>query len=173
MDSPIYQYYERDLISSTTINLTQKRHLQTVKHVLSSVKKLNSDLEHTIHQTIIDRPILEECRGSERRRGSPPHLNWREQDMELDLDEEEGEDDGDDGFGMDDVLEALPAVAPAAPEVGLNFNMEEMLEALPAANGAFDMEMLAEVLPAVGGVSLPPPARRDPRERYMQRPDGR
>ena len=93
--------------------------------------------------------------------------------MELDLDEEEEEVDGDDGFGMDDVLEALPAVAPAAPEVGLNFNMEEMLEALPAANGAFDMEMLAEVLPAVGGVVLPPPARRDPRERYMQRPDGR
>ena len=93
--------------------------------------------------------------------------------MELDLDEEEEEDDGDDGFGMDDVLEALPAVARAAPEVGLNFNMGEISEALPAANGAFDMEMLAEVLPAVGGVSLPPPARRDPRERYMQRPDGR
>ena len=70
-------------------------------------------------------------------------------------------------------VEALPAVAPVAPEVGLNFNMEEMLEALPAANGAFDMEMLAEVLPAVGGVVLPPPARRDPRERFMERPDGR
>ena len=43
---------------------------------------------HTIHQTITDRPILKECRGSERRRGSPPHLGWWEQEIELDLDEE-------------------------------------------------------------------------------------
>ena len=89
--------------------------------------------------------------------------------MELDLEEEEEEDDEDVAFSMNDVVEALPG----APEVGLNFNMEEMLEALPAANGAFDMAMLAEVLPAVGGVGLPPPARRDPRERFMERPDGR
>ena len=124
---------------------------------------------HTIHRTIIDRPILEECRGSERRHGSPPHLNWWKQDMELDLGEEEEEDDGDNGFGTDDMLEALPA----APEEGLNFNMAEMLEALPAASGVFNVEALAGALPTAVGVSIPPPPQRDPRERYMQRPDGR
>ena len=35
--------------------------------------------------TIADRPILEECRGAERRRGSPPRLYWWEQEMELDF----------------------------------------------------------------------------------------
>ena len=32
----------------------------------------------TILRTIADRPILEECRGAERRRGSPPRLYWWE-----------------------------------------------------------------------------------------------
>ena len=93
--------------------------------------------------------------------------------MELDLEEEEEEDDGDDAFSMNNVLDALPAMAPVAPEEGLNFNMDEMLEALPAAEGVFDMAVLAGALPAEGGVCLPPPARRDPRERFMERPDGR
>ena len=82
--------------------------------------------------------------------------------MELDLDEEEEEDDGDDGFSMDDMLEALPAAG---------FNMDEMLEALPAADGVFNVEALAGALPEAGG-DVPPSNRRDPRERYMQRPAG-
>ena len=128
---------------------------------------------HTFHQTIIDQPILEECRGSERRRGSPPHLNWWEQEMELDLDEEEEEDDGDDVFTMNDVLDALPAAETAADLPAAGFNMADMLEALPAADGVFDMEALAEAMPAAVGVEIPPQCRRDPRERFMERPDGR
>ena len=46
-----------------------------------------------ILRTIADRPILEECRGAERRRGSPPRLYWWEQEVELDLSLEEGEGD--------------------------------------------------------------------------------
>ena len=45
-----------------------------------------------------DRPILEECRGAERRRGSPTQLYWWEQEVELDLSEEEEEDNDDDGI---------------------------------------------------------------------------
>ena len=41
---------------------------------------------------------LLECRGAERHRGSPPRLDWWEQDVELDLSEEEEEDDVDGGF---------------------------------------------------------------------------
>ena len=36
----------------------------------------------TVLRAIADRPILEECRGVERRRGSPVHLHWWEQEFE-------------------------------------------------------------------------------------------
>ena len=88
---------------------------------------------HTIHQKIIDRPILKECRRSERRRGSPPHLSWWEQDMELDLDKKEEEVDDESGSDMD----------------------------------------ISESETEAEGVSIPPLNQRDPRERYMEQPDGR
>ena len=47
------------------------------------------DRRRNILRTIAERPILEECRGAERRRGSPPRLYWWEQEVELDLSEEE------------------------------------------------------------------------------------
>ena len=51
----------------------------------------------TVLRAIADRPILEECRGAERRRGSPTRLYWWEQEFEEELsteeeDEEEEED---------------------------------------------------------------------------------
>ena len=46
-----------------------------------------------ILRTIADRPILEECRGAERRRGSPPRLYWWEQEVEEELSTEEEEED--------------------------------------------------------------------------------
>ena len=57
-----------------------------------------TDRRRNIMLTIADRPILEECRRAERRRGSPPRLYWWEQEMELDLSKEEEEDDVDGGF---------------------------------------------------------------------------
>ena len=49
----------------------------------------------TILRTIADRPILEECRGAERRRGSPPRLYWWEQEVEEELSSEEEEEEAD------------------------------------------------------------------------------
>ena len=40
---------------------------------------------HTVLRAIADRPILEECRGVERRRGSPTRLYWWEQEFEEEL----------------------------------------------------------------------------------------
>ena len=52
----------------------------------------------TVLWAIADRPILEECRWAERRRGSPTRLYWWEQEFEEELslkgvDEEEEEED--------------------------------------------------------------------------------
>ena len=52
-----------------------------------------ADRRCNILLTIADRPVLEECRRAERRRGSPPRLYWWEQEVELDLSLEEGEGD--------------------------------------------------------------------------------
>ena len=51
----------------------------------------------TVLRAIADRPILEECKEAERRRGSPTRLYWWEQEFEEELslkgvDEEEEED---------------------------------------------------------------------------------
>ena len=43
--------------------------------------------------TIADCPILEECRGAERRRGSPPRLYWWEEEVEEELSTEEEEEE--------------------------------------------------------------------------------
>ena len=50
-----------------------------------------------IWETIADPPILEECMGVVRWWGIPPHRNWWEQEMKLDLAAEEEEDDDDNG----------------------------------------------------------------------------
>ena len=47
----------------------------------------------TVLQTIAHRPILEECRGAERRRGSPTRLYWWEQEVEEELSTEEEEEE--------------------------------------------------------------------------------
>ena len=36
----------------------------------------------TVLRAVADRPMLEECRGAERRRGSPVRLHWWEQEFE-------------------------------------------------------------------------------------------
>ena len=48
-----------------------------------------------ILRTIADRPILEECQGAERPRGSPTRLHWWEQEFEEELSTEEGEEEED------------------------------------------------------------------------------
>ena len=70
--------------------------------------------------------------------------------MELDLDEEEEEDDGEDGFEMD-----------------------ALLGALPAAGGVFNLGAIAEALTETEGVHVLPADQTDPRERYMEQPEGR
>ena len=50
----------------------------------------------TVLQTIADRPILEECRGAERRRGSPTRLYWWEQEVEEELSTEEEKEEEED-----------------------------------------------------------------------------
>ena len=43
------------------------------------IEEYIAERRRNILRTIADRPILEECRGAERRRGSPPRLYWWEQ----------------------------------------------------------------------------------------------
>ena len=49
----------------------------------------------TVLWAIADRPILEECRGAEKRRGSPTRLYWWKQEFEVELLREEEEEDED------------------------------------------------------------------------------
>ena len=42
-------------------------HLQTIEHYTQKRR-------HTVHNTIQSRDVLKECRGAERRRGTPPRL---------------------------------------------------------------------------------------------------
>ena len=62
------------------------------------IEEYIAERRRNILRTIADQPILEECRGAEKQRGSPTRLYWWEQEMELDLSEEEEEDDVDGGF---------------------------------------------------------------------------
>ena len=60
---------------------------------MKTIVEYIADRRRNILLTIADRPILEECRRAERRRGSPPRLYWWEQEVEFDLSEEEEEGD--------------------------------------------------------------------------------
>ena len=68
--------------------------------------------------------------------------------MELDLDEDE--DDGEEGFEKDALLEALPATS----------------------DGVFNLCAITEALTETAGGISPPADQRGPGERYMKRPDG-
>ena len=46
------------------------------------IEEYIAERRRNILRTIADRLILEECRGAERRRASPPRLYWWEQEME-------------------------------------------------------------------------------------------
>ena len=48
---------------------------------LKTVAEYIAKRRRTVHRTIVDRPILEECRGAERLCGSPVRLQWWEQDV--------------------------------------------------------------------------------------------
>ena len=69
--------------------------------------------------------------------------------MELDLDEEE-EEDYEDAFEMDALLEALPAV-----------------------DGVSNLGVIAEALTETERINILPSDQRDPWERYMEQPDRR
>ena len=49
---------------------------------LKTIGEYIAKRRQTVLRAIADRPILEECRGAERRRGSPVRLHWWEQDFE-------------------------------------------------------------------------------------------
>ena len=49
---------------------------------LKTIREYIAKRRQTVLCMIADRPILEECRGAERRRGSPVRLHWWEQDFE-------------------------------------------------------------------------------------------
>ena len=71
-------------------DVLQAARLQTIGEYIARRRQ-------TVLRAIADRPILEECRGAERRRGSPTRLYWWEQEFEEELslkgvDEEEEED---------------------------------------------------------------------------------
>ena len=48
---------------------------------LKTVAEYIAKRRQTVLRSITDRPILEDCRGAERRRGSPVRLHWWEQDF--------------------------------------------------------------------------------------------
>ena len=62
---------------------------------LRTVREYIAWRRQTVRQAIADRPILEECRRAERRRGSPARLYWWEQEFgeELSTEEEEEEEE--------------------------------------------------------------------------------
>ena len=78
-----------------------QRNLKRAWAVWERISTTNSIAEYiaarrqNILRTIADRPILEECRGAERRRGSPPRLYWWEQEVEEELSSEEEEEEED------------------------------------------------------------------------------
>ena len=59
---------------------------------LRTVRESIAQRRQTVLQAIADRPILEECKRAERRRGSPTRLYWWEQDFEAELSTEEEEE---------------------------------------------------------------------------------
>ena len=65
----------------------------------------------TIYKVVQDRPVLMECRGTERREGTPRRLNWWHQTLDY-SGEEEGEEAGP-TRGLNS--SALPARSPSTP----------------------------------------------------------
>ena len=49
---------------------------------LRTIRDYIAKRRQTVLRAIADRPILEECRGAERRQGSPVRLHWWEQEFE-------------------------------------------------------------------------------------------
>ena len=68
-----------------SVNVLRAAHVRTIAEYIAARRQ-------QILRTIADHPILEECRGAERRRGSLPRLYWWEQEVEEDLLSEEEED---------------------------------------------------------------------------------
>ena len=48
---------------------------------LQPIKFYTQNCCHTLYNTIRDRGVLKECKGAERRRGTPPRLFWAGQDI--------------------------------------------------------------------------------------------
>ena len=65
------------------------------QNIIRTIAEYIAARRQNILRTIADRPILEECRGAERRRGSPPRLYWWEQEVEEELSSEEEEEEED------------------------------------------------------------------------------
>merc|ERR1711966_220286 len=62
-------------------------HLQPIAYYIQRRRQ-------TVHNTIRDRDVLKECKGAERRRGTPPRLFWAQQDMTAPEPREYGPEEG-------------------------------------------------------------------------------
>ena len=65
----------------------------------------------TIYKVVQDRPVLLECRGAERREGTPRRLNWWHQTLDYSGEEEGEEAESTGGLNSS----ALPARSPPIP----------------------------------------------------------
>ena len=100
-------------------------HLQSVSHYIQM-------RHHTVHNNIRDREVLKECRGAERRRGTPPRLFWTEQDM---TEPERVEYGPERGTGA-----PLPSASRArvAPQARPTIAVERPREAMPVSDPALE-----------------------------------
>ena len=68
---------------------------------LKTVAEYIARRRQTVLRSVADRPILEECRGAERLRGSPVRLSWWEQEFEEEV-ELRGVDEEEEGGWLSD-----------------------------------------------------------------------
>ena len=66
-------------------------HLRTIRESIARRRQ-------TVLQAIADRPILEECKRAERRRGRPTRLYWWEQECEEELSTEEEDEEAEEDW---------------------------------------------------------------------------
>ena len=76
-----------DWVYPHTADVLAAAHLQPIAYYIQRRR-------HTVHNTIRDRDVLKECKGAERRRGTPPRLFWTEQDMTVPEPQEYGSEGG-------------------------------------------------------------------------------
>ena len=124
-----------------TADVLAAAHLQPIQYYIQKRR-------HTIAQTIEGRLILEECRGTERRRGTQPRLYWWGQ--KFDLPERRIYSDGDGGG----IRAAARARAPQVPQVPRGPMPAEATEADRRQWAAAHVQDYQFTAPAGGGTAV-------------------